>query len=459
MYTVTVQVSDGGLPPLATQAEFTVLVSEVNSPPYLPSPGDQYVVQGEPLTVTLAATDGDLPANGLAYYAIDKPSGASLDPVTGVFAWTPGLGQPAGQYPLRVRVFDSGAPPLFAETAFTITVTTISDLRLDIAQRASPVLLGATAYYTLTAANFGLYPVTGLNFTIDLPAGLEYLATGSHPGCTGAAASSASTAAPTGQQVTCGLPALNRQTAASIVLAARVVEPAGESGPLVVSASLSALQGDSNPANNQAEILTEVVRSQLVYELSPQVPGGGWSSNVLTSTAPNGQPFLGEFNNQSIELTLANLPDHSWVEVYFDLYILRSWNGNSRSEPLDPSTIPVGPDVWLFEAQTQTRLQTSFSNYPTGFQSFPGAFPFGSYPGRSGAFATGSLGYTFNGLPGMDTIYRLGFRFPDSASTLWLRFRDMGLQAIDNESWGIANLRVTVDGGQLFYHYLPAINR
>ena len=448
-YTVTVEVTDGGVPALAAQAQFSILVGEVNTPPSLPSPGDQSILQGETLTLTLAASDSDLPANTLTYLLITGPGTAQVDSASGRFTWTPSLGDGAGTYPVTVRVVDDGAPARFAETTFYITVSSVTDLRLEIAQRDDPAILGATAFYTLTAANFGLYPATGLVFTATLPAGLLYLDSASAPGC----------AAVDAQTAVCGLATLHGQNAAAVVIAASVVDPALEAQPLLVTARLSAAQGDTDPANNQAQISTAIVRSRPVYTASPFAPGPEWSPGVLTSTTPSGQPFFGEFNNQTIDLTLRGLPDHRFVEVYFDLYILRSWNGNSRTEPLDPAAIPVGPDVWVFEAQAQTRLQTSFSNYGTGFQSFPGAFPFGSFPGRSGAYAVGSLGYSYNGLPGMDTNYRLGFRFPDSAANLWLRFKDLGLQPLANESWGIANLSVVVDGGYLPSSFLPLMLR
>jgi hypothetical protein len=39
--------------------------------------------------------------------------------------------------------------------------------------------------------------------------------------------------------------------------------------------------------------------------------------------------FLGEFGSQAITLTLQDLPDHSLVTITFDLYLIRSWDGNT----------------------------------------------------------------------------------------------------------------------------------
>ena len=41
------------------------------------------------LTFTATATDADLPANTLTFSLSGEPVGASIDPNTGVFTWTP----------------------------------------------------------------------------------------------------------------------------------------------------------------------------------------------------------------------------------------------------------------------------------------------------------------------------------------------------------------------------------
>lgn len=51
-------------------------------------------------------------------------------------------------------------------------------------------------------------------------------------------------------------------------------------------------------------------------------------SQTNKPTSPSGQTFLGEFGNQSVTLTLNNLPSHGQLTVDFDLYLLRSWDGN-----------------------------------------------------------------------------------------------------------------------------------
>jgi hypothetical protein len=94
----------------------------VNTAPVLATVGDQAIDEGSLLTFTAIATDSDIPANVLTFSLIDAPSGAVIDPVTGVFTWTPGEGQGPDIYPVTVRVTDDSTPNLYDEETITITV-------------------------------------------------------------------------------------------------------------------------------------------------------------------------------------------------------------------------------------------------------------------------------------------------------------------------------------------------
>jgi len=58
----------------------------------------------------------------LTFSLIDAPSGAAIDPVTGVFTWTPGEEQGPASYLVTVRVTDDGTPNLYDQETITITV-------------------------------------------------------------------------------------------------------------------------------------------------------------------------------------------------------------------------------------------------------------------------------------------------------------------------------------------------
>jgi hypothetical protein len=151
------------------------------------------------------------------------------------------------------------------------------------------------------------------------------------------------------------------------------------------------------------------------------------------------------------------------VTVSFDLYILRSWDGN---QILFPGTgIEVGPDEWTFDADSETLLHTSFSNWDdlAFLQSYPGAYPDDSYLARSGAVENNTLGYIFSGTGNpMDAVYHLTFEFTHTSGPMVLDFTGIGLQEpFEDESWGLDNVVVIIGTipSQNTQIYLPAVMR
>ena len=96
---------------------------------------------------------------------------------------------------------------------------------------------------------------------------------------------------------------------------------------------------------------------------------GSEFSNNSTSTTPGtaahaADKFLGEFGNQATTLTLAGLATHTQVNVTFDLYMIRSMDGNGP--------FGGGPDPWSVAENGSTLLSTNFANFPGDTQSFGG---------------------------------------------------------------------------------------
>ncbi len=90
-----------------TDASLTITVTEVNTAPVFTVPGPQMVNEGVPLTFTVSATDTDLPANARTFSAINLPPGATFDPATQAFAWTPNSAQGGpNPYFVQFRVSD-----------------------------------------------------------------------------------------------------------------------------------------------------------------------------------------------------------------------------------------------------------------------------------------------------------------------------------------------------------------
>jgi hypothetical protein len=181
---------------------------------------------------------------------------------------------------------------------------------------------------------------------------------------------------------------------------------------------------------------------------------------VATVESPKrSQRFLGEFGgppvgkpgepdwnrtrvDQTVSLALDGLDDHTRVTVSFDLYVLKSWDGNSPA---------YGPDRFTFGvADGPLLLDTTFSNNPKvqedrSYQSYPSAdgTP-ASNPPQTGAVSTDTLGYNnfFK-----DSIYHFTFTFPHSGSELRLDFHSSLFEGkgTDDESWGLDNVIVSID--------------
>jgi len=196
------------------------------------------------------------------------------------------------------------------------------------------------------------------------------------------------------------------------------------------------------------------------------VAAGSGPQTVATVVSPNGkQRFLGEFGGpvlvgappydprhfvtveESVTLTLRDLKPHTFVTVAFDLYILKSWDGNNRT---------YGPDRWSLRVQDgPTLLDTTFSNNPkTGADLSQQNYPAANSPQQSGAAAVNTLGYKFYG----DSIYHLSFNFPHTGGTLVLNFSSSLFEGkgTDDESWGLDNVRVS-SNSDVRQAILPAV--
>jgi hypothetical protein len=126
-----VRVSDSGSPSLSATQAFTLRVAEVNLAPTLAVVADQNITTGSLLTVTASANDADQPANTLTFSLIGTvPTGAVIDPFSGVFTWTPSTNQAPSTNAITVQVTDDGSPVMSANWTFTAIVSSVTSLRI-----------------------------------------------------------------------------------------------------------------------------------------------------------------------------------------------------------------------------------------------------------------------------------------------------------------------------------------
>ncbi|MBW6519209.1 MAG: putative Ig domain-containing protein [ANME-2 cluster archaeon] len=120
----------------------------IDTPPVLGAIGARSVDEQNTLAFTLSASDAD--GDSLAYSAINLPDGASLRPTSGIFSWTPAVGQ-GGNYVVTFEVTDGY---ISDSEAVTITVNDVNHV---------PVI---TAFGPADGSTFG----EGNNIVIDVTA-------------------------------------------------------------------------------------------------------------------------------------------------------------------------------------------------------------------------------------------------------------------------------------------------
>jgi len=117
--TITATADDGEY---SVDDQFLFSVNNVNDPPILASIGNRSVCHYATLTFTATATDPDLPANTLTYSLSGAPTGATINPSSGLFTWTPGATITPGDFVFTVIVTDNGSPSLSDQEQITVTV-------------------------------------------------------------------------------------------------------------------------------------------------------------------------------------------------------------------------------------------------------------------------------------------------------------------------------------------------
>lgn len=119
---ITVTASDQA--GLSVQANFDIIVNNVNLPPQINAISSQTVDENSTLSVNISASDPDVEDEGKVVLSVQNlPDGATFDAATGTFAWTPSFDQ-SGDFSLKAVATD--AEGLQSETDLNITVNNIN---------------------------------------------------------------------------------------------------------------------------------------------------------------------------------------------------------------------------------------------------------------------------------------------------------------------------------------------
>jgi hypothetical protein len=221
-------------------------------------------------------------------------------------------------------------------------------------------------------------------------------------------------------------------------------------------ASLPALGAVSRPAESRPVSTQPAAEGKWIRvyagDFADKV-GHEWSKRDTNITERGDLRFLGQFGRETVSLVLPNVPEHRYIRVTFELYIMRSWDGGHPQS---------GPDIWEMSIERgPTLIRSTFSNHTMpghDRQSFPDPYPGGDYLAFTASAERNTLGYTFDfgvgrGEEKCDSTYRLSVLSPHGGGSLKLNFAGIGLEETDNESWGLRSVVVEITPDDLAAAY------
>jgi hypothetical protein len=180
-----------------------------------------------------------------------------------------------------------------------------------------------------------------------------------------------------------------------------------------------------------------------------------YSSPEMDKTPAGAVTFHGPFGRDTLYVTANDLPEHAYVDISFDLLILRSWDGSVPVTSADDKPQPLGPDYFRLGIHGgATLMYSTFSNVEAeGFrneskqQSYPSQIPGDTFTPGTGAVARNSLGYHYAD-PGpptlvpMDATYHVHFVVPHKGGQIMLEMSGINLQDLHDESWGVTAVQI-----------------
>lgn len=163
VYNFDVCVSDGALEDCQT---VKVEVLEGNLPPVLEPIANASIDELVEYTFTAQASDPNTVPQTLTFSLVNAPTGAAINPETGVFTWTPTEAQGPQTYTFTVKVCDDETPPLCDSQEVTITVNevNVAPVLAEIGNKSTPELVALT--FTATASDADI-PVQTMTFSLS----------------------------------------------------------------------------------------------------------------------------------------------------------------------------------------------------------------------------------------------------------------------------------------------------
>jgi|GEM_PF-68250 len=161
-FTVTVRATDAG--GLSDTETFEITTFPENFAPTLNPIDDVTISESDTLTFTVVGNDANLPNDTLRYSIFSSPGNASINPVTGVFTYTPHEQQGGSILSFAIRVTDAGG--LFATETFEVEVLETNSAPILVAIPNQTVNAGQQLTVTPVATDPDL-PAQQLSYTLD----------------------------------------------------------------------------------------------------------------------------------------------------------------------------------------------------------------------------------------------------------------------------------------------------
>lgn len=200
--------------------------------------------------------------------------------------------------------------------------------------------------------------------------------------------------------------------------------PPGRGRAVALAASALIALGAAGPA-----------AADVVYTNGFSVDSTGFSGVTTVQTAPNGITFLGFLAaGTSTDLSLSGLAAHTTVNLSFDLYALRSLDGNGE--------FCCGPDRFKVTVDDSAILMdNTFTTWNGNTQDYPNA---GSANG-AGSVSRDADAFGYGAYFGGADSYHFSFDIASSGSSIKLSFFGNSDQGWGDEGFGIDNVKVSTN--------------
>jgi hypothetical protein len=325
-----------------------------NQPPQLSGPTELEVLEGQTLSVQFIASDPD-EGDTLGFALVPPvPAGVTLNLETGALTWTPDESQGPGEFTVRLRVSDEGAPPLTADHVLQVTVREVNQPP-TLAEVGDRLLIAGDTLTLQLSATDDDQPAQSLTFNlVEWPAGATLTPQGlfawTSPGGVNASF-------PVRVRVADDFnPAGTAETAFSIRVASapdlvitRLEAPAeGETG-----ASFNATYRESNLGTAPA---TGAWGQRIWISADNQLDAG---DTLLGEYPFNGTVNPGQFIERTLQFRFPNVVGDYWLIAVADA-------GNRIGEGIEDNNVRIGATPLAVGAAYTATVATDFTTGPAG---------------------------------------------------------------------------------------------